>query len=102
MAESGDFIEQGPLQDRDLLLRMSLYFDAIEQRLRQGQGWFIFNASPGRSNRISTLIERRLTEHEQALSAFVTGWPDFPLSAYVNEVGLPELTPAEPDAFAGE
>jgi len=93
MTDASDLIQQAPLQDRDLLLRLSLYFDAFEHRLRQGQGWFIFNAGGGRSQRIATFIEHRVSEHAPAVDAYLMPWRDFALSAYVNEVGLPELVP---------
>jgi hypothetical protein len=95
MADASDLIEQAPLQDRDLLLRLSLYFDAFEHRLRQGQGWFIFNAGGGRSHRIATFIQHRISEHEPSVNAYLMPWRDFALSAYVNEVGLSELLPSE-------
>ena len=44
MTDSQTLIDEAPLQDRDLLQRMNLYFDGFDQRLRQGQGWLIFNA----------------------------------------------------------
>jgi hypothetical protein len=94
MADASEIIEQAPLQDRDLLVRLSLYFDAFEQRLRQGQGWFIFNASARRSNRIATFIQHRISEYEPLVSTYMMPWRDFALSAYVTEVGLPELQPA--------
>ena len=100
MADTSDLIDLAPLQDRDLLLRLSIYFDAFEQRLRQGQGWFIFNASSGRSRRISTFIQHRLAEHEQSVSAYMVPWRDFALSAYVNEVGLQELVPDSEGEFS--
>lgn len=93
MAESFAIVEQAPLQDRDLLQRLSQYFDAFESRLRQGQGWFIFNAVPGRSGRIAAFIKARLAEQERSISACVMPWRDFALSAYVHEVGLPQLAP---------
>jgi hypothetical protein len=93
MAETDKIIEQAPLQDRDLLQRLSLYFDAFELRLRQGQGWFIFNAPGGRANRITSFIRTRVTEYEPAVSACFLPWRDFALGAYVKEVGLPELAP---------
>jgi hypothetical protein len=99
MANADPIIEQAPLQDSDLLLRMSLYFDALDQRLRRGQGWFIFNASDSRSERISRFIAMRLEEMNRSVSSFLVPWRDFALSAYVNEVGLPELAPPEPDSF---
>ncbi len=92
MTEATQLVEQAPMQDRDLLQRLSLYFDAFEQRLRQGQGWFIFNADAKRGKRISTFIEHRLDEVGD-VDACMMPWRDFALSAYVNEVGLPELEP---------
>ncbi|MBA3415551.1 MAG: hypothetical protein H0U10_10045 [Chloroflexia bacterium] len=94
MTDVPGLIDQAPLQDRDLLQRLSLYFDAVDIRLRQGEGWFIFNALPGRSRRISSFIQARLSDHQPAVSSFFMPWRDFALSAYVTEVGLPELAPA--------
>ncbi len=93
MADASIWIEQAPLQDRDLLQRLSLYFDAFDHRLRQGQGWFIFNARGGRSGRIASFIQYRVNEHQPAVSNYVMSWRDFALSAYVTEIGLPDLVP---------
>lgn len=93
MSESTELVEQAPVQDRDLLQRLSLYFDAFEQRLRQGEGWFIFNAEGKRGKRISTFIERRLDDVGLDVDACMMPWRDFSLSAYVTEIGLPELEP---------
>jgi hypothetical protein len=54
MTDAAELIEQAPVQDRDLLQRLSLYFDMLDQRLRNGQGWFIFNASGRDSSRPSS------------------------------------------------
>lgn len=94
MADTTYLVEQAPLQDRDLLQRLSLYFDAFDARLKQGQGWFIFNAAPVRSNRIATFIRARLQEMGSPISTAMVPWRDFALSAYVHEVGLNELEPA--------
>lgn len=94
MSDAVSLIDQAPLQDRDLLQRLSLYFDAVDHRLRQGEGWFIFNARPQRSNRIAAFIRTRLAEHDPPVSYLLMPWRDFALSAYVTEVGLPELAPA--------
>jgi len=102
MTMSSDVIEQAPLQDRDLLLRLSLYFDAFEQRLRQGQGWFIFNAAGGRSSRISSFIQHRIAEYEASISAYMIPWRDFALNAYLSEVGLQKLEPMDSGAFADQ
>src|SRR5215207_808403 len=56
MTDALAIIEQAPLQDRDLLQRLSLYFDGFHHRLQQGQGWFIFNAPGSRASRITTFI----------------------------------------------
>jgi len=93
MADRDSLIEQAPIQDRDLLQRMSLYFDAVEHRLRLGEGWLIFNASSRRSRRIAGFIQHRLTEHKPPVSYFVMPWRDFALSSFVTEVGLPSLVP---------
>lgn len=87
-------VDQAPLQDRDLLQRLSLYFDGFEYRRRQGQGWFIFNAAGGRSGRIASFIQHRLREQDPPVSHYLMPWRDFALNAYVNEVGLPALAPA--------
>jgi hypothetical protein len=94
MADSERLIEQAPIQDRDLLQRMSLYFDAVEHRLQNGEGWLIFNASSRRSRRIAGFIQQRLSEHRPPVSYFLLPWRDFALSAFVTEVGLPSLAPA--------
>jgi hypothetical protein len=93
MPDAAEVVEQAPVQDRDLLQRLSLYFDAFEQRLRQGEGWFIFNAGGERGERISTFIERRLDDVGGDVDACMMPWRDFALSAYVNEVGLAQLEP---------
>lgn len=94
MGDATILIDQAPVQDRDLLQRLSLYFDGFDARLRQGQGWFIFNAAPGRSSRISEFIRIRLQEVQPSVSSTMVPWRDFALSAYVQEVGLRELAPA--------
>lgn len=91
--DASTFVDQAPVQDRDLLLRMSQYFDAVDLRLRQGQGWFIFNARGPRSTRISTFIQLRLAEHKPPVSHYMMPWRDFALSAYVTEEAMPSLTP---------
>ena len=94
MTDATSIVEQAPLQDRDLLQRLSLYFDAVDHRLRQGQGWFIFNARGGRSGRIASFIQHRLAEHQPPVSYYMMPWRDFAISSYVTEIGLPELAPS--------
>ena len=93
MADAASIVEHAPLQDRDLLQRLSLYFDAFDSRLRQGQGWFIFNAGGGRSGRISSFIQHRLADYGPQVSYYLMPWRDFALSAYVDEIGLADLAP---------
>lgn len=95
MAEHAEFDDGAAVQDRDLLQRLTLYFDELEERLRRGQGWFIFNASQGRSDRISNFIVQRLVERGPSVQAHVMVWRDFAISAYVDEVGLSALQPAD-------
>ncbi|MBA2755408.1 MAG: hypothetical protein M3P94_05245 [Chloroflexota bacterium] len=94
MADDRLLMEESSLQDRDLLQRLSLYFDALDSRLRQGQGWFIFNARGGRSGRIMAFIQERVLTVGDDVSSCIMPWKEFALSAYVREVGLPELAPA--------
>jgi hypothetical protein len=93
MADHESLIEQAPIQDRDLLQRLSLYFDSVEHRLKHGEGWMIFNAGGRRSLRITGFIQHRLAEHRPPVSYYLLPWRDFALSAYVTEVGLPSLVP---------
>jgi hypothetical protein len=93
MTDAAAIVEQAPLQDRDLLLRLGLYFDGFDQRLRHGEGWFIFNAAGGRLQRISSYIEARLHEDFPQVYAYCVPWRDFAISAYVDEVALRELEP---------
>lgn len=99
MADETELLEQAPLQDRDLLLRMSNYFDCLEMRLRRGQGWFIFNAGSARAERITTFINRRLAEADRGIDHVLVPWRDFALSAYVTEVGMSELGPTPAGTF---
>jgi hypothetical protein len=86
-------VDQAPIQDRDLLQRMSLYFDAVDHRLRHGEGWLIFNAGGRRSRRIAGFIQHRLSEQRPPVSYYLLPWRDFALSSFVTEVGMPILAP---------
>lgn len=94
--------DQVPLQDKDLLLRMSWYFDTLDQKLRQGHGWFIFNADSSRSQRIIRFVEGRLRDSDLSVDSFALLWRDFALNAYVNEIGIPQLEPGPGDTLADE
>jgi len=93
MADRETLVDQAPIQDRDLLQRMSLYFDAVDHRLRHGEGWMIFNAGSRRSRRIAGFIQHRLSDQYPPVSYFLMPWRDFALSSFVTEVGLPILAP---------
>jgi hypothetical protein len=93
MVDGEPLIEHAPIQDRDLLQRLSLYFDTVEHRLRNGEGWLIFNAGSQRARRIATFIQFRLSEHRPPVSYFLMPWRDLALSAFVTEIGMPSLVP---------
>ncbi len=77
-------------QDADLLGRLTLYFDTLEDRLRQGQGWLIFNSGSDRGARIVAFILGRLNEYRPYFSYYHLPWRDFALHAYVSTVELPK------------
>ncbi|MDQ6604904.1 MAG: hypothetical protein M3176_19955 [Chloroflexota bacterium] len=86
------------IQDRDLLVRMSAYLDTIEMRVRQGQGWLIFNADRARAARIAQYVLAGLRSHAPLISHFLMTWRDFALNAYITEVALPREEQEEPPA----
>lgn len=71
------------IQDLDLLARIGRYLDDIEERVRQGCGWFIFGATPARSNRIQHLLVQRLSALQPLISFYFLPWRDFSLNAYL-------------------
>jgi hypothetical protein len=99
MTDAVELIEQAPIQDRDLLQRLSLYFDMLDQRLRSGQGWFIFNATGRRLDRIAGFIQAKLDENNSSVNSYLMPWRDFAISAYVNEIGLSEIAPPDGKSF---
>lgn len=86
------------IQDRDLLIRMSAYLDTIETRVRQGQGWFIFNADRARAARIAQYVVAGMRSNAPLISHFLMAWRDFALNAYITEVALPREEQEEPPA----
>ncbi len=95
-----DLSETLPLQDLDLFTRLTHYFDAFEQHLRAGHGWFIFNASGTRALRVSGFIAGRVNEFRPWISSYLVPWREFSLNAYMVEVELPAI--AEPKALEGK
>lgn len=95
-----DVSETLPLQDLDLFTRLTQYFDAFDQHLRAGHGWFIFNASGTRAQRISAFIAGRANEFRPWVSSYLVPWREFSLNAYMVEVELQAIS--EPDALEGK
>lgn len=93
-------IDNVPLQDRDLLQRLNLYFDSLESRLQQGEGWVIFNAAGTRSARITRYLQQRLRESANG-SHFFVPWRDFSLTSYMVEVEL-QAFQLQQDALRGK
>lgn len=82
-------LEGVSVQDRDLLTRLTQYFQALDARLREGQGWFIFNADQSRASRIARFVLERLAERRPFISYYHVPWRDFALNAYMSRVELP-------------
>jgi hypothetical protein len=76
-------IDQVPLQDVDLLQRLNQYFATLEIRLRQGQGWLIYNASGSRAGRITRFMHDRLAASDLPFSHYFLPWRDFALTSYL-------------------
>lgn len=77
-----------PLQDRDLLHRLTDYFDSVDRRVQLGEGWLIFNASGARSSRITNYVLERARELRPTYNYLYMPWRDFALSAYMVAVEL--------------
>jgi hypothetical protein len=88
--DGAHLIDQVPLQDVDLLQRLNQYFATLELRLRQGQGWLIYNASGNRAGRINRLLLDRLNASEFPFSHYFLPWRDFALTSYLLEGELQE------------
>jgi hypothetical protein len=102
MTDAQHFIDEAPVQDQDLLLRLNQYFDALDQRLRHGQGWFIFNANGPRLSRIASFIDARLRQDHAAIDSYLLPWRDFALNAFVYQVGLAEIAPRGDGSFESD
>ena len=82
------------IQDRDLLGRLTLYFDTLQLRLREGEGWLILNANRARGGRLARFIAERTAEYRPLFSSYFLLWRDFALNSYVVNVELPDKDPA--------
>jgi hypothetical protein len=85
------FIDEPPLQDVDLLQRLHQYFETLDFRLRQGQGWVIYNASGRRATRITQFMQEQLQMTETPFSHYFLSWRDFALTSYLVQVELHDL-----------
>lgn len=83
-------IQTVSLQDRDLLGRLSSYFSNLEARLREGQGWFIFNSDRLRTSRIVNYMLTSLAQHALHVIYHHMPWRDLAITAYVSEMELPQ------------
>jgi len=83
--------EQPSLHDMDLLSRLTQFFEALDQHLRAGHGWFIFNARGQRGARITAFILGRLADYQLLYTYYFVPWRDFALNAYMVEVELQSL-----------
>lgn len=86
-------LEKIPLQDRDLLERLGIYFDSLDKRMRRGEGWVIFNAYGPRSQRITRYLQSRLDEVMPRWSFLYMPWRDLALTSYMTEVELQAVPP---------
>jgi hypothetical protein len=89
------------VQDRDLLGRLTHYFATLDGRIKDGQGWLIFNADRGRSARISRFVLERLAERRPFVSYYHVPWRDFALNAYMLKVELRGTTESDAEAPPG-
>lgn len=95
MLDEGYVIHRLPLQDRDLLARLTAYGDAFEIRVREGLGWLIFNADEQRAARVERLVREALAAFRPFISSYILPWRDFALNAYV-EIELQRQAPQVP------
>lgn len=106
MEDTLSFFGATPLQDIDLLQRLTRYFEELDTRLRLGQGWVIFNASGARASRIHRFVIERVSNADFIFSYFFLSWRDFALTTYLiqNELrdNLNDLVEIESDLPEGE
>lgn len=84
-------IDQVPLQDVDLLQRLNHYFSTLDFRLRQGQGWVIYNTAGTRAGRITRFLHQALQTADVPFSHYFLPWRDFALTSYLVEVELRDV-----------
>jgi len=85
-------------QDRDLYTRLNQYLSRADVHLRQGRGWFIFNADRNRASRVVKLFLERLGDFRPYLTYNHIPWRDFALNTYMREqLNVPENQPQNKD-----
>lgn len=97
LSPDADDLPNGSVQDRDLLLRMTAYCDTLDARVRQGQGWLIFNADRRRSARIAQYLLLALRGRSSTITHSLMTWRDFALNAFVTQIALPREEREEPE-----
>jgi len=97
MEDTLPLFEATPLQDIDLLQRLTRYFEELDTRLRHGQGWVIFNASDARAGRIHRFLRERVSSADFPFSHFFLTWRDFALTTYLIENELRDNLNEVPD-----
>lgn len=96
--EGAHILDQAPLQDVDLLQRLNQYFASLDLRLRQGQGWMIYNVRGQRGERITSFLHAQLGHADGVVfSHFFLPWRDFALTSYLVQVELQTLSDQERD-----
>lgn len=88
MFDGAHLIDQVPLQDVDLLQRLTQYFSTLDVRLRHGQGWVIYNAQGPRAGRITRFLQQALHSADIPFSHYFLPWRDFALTSYLVEKEL--------------
>jgi hypothetical protein len=96
--DGAHIIDQAPLQDVDLLQRLNQYFESLDTRLRQGQGWTIYNVKGERGVRLTGFLAQQLGGVANVVfTHYFLPWRDFALTSYLVEVELQTLSERERD-----
>lgn len=90
------------MQDRDLLFRLTEYFESADNRLRQGEGWLIFNASGQRGTRIARFVVDKAKELRPTRSYLFLPWRDIAITSYLIQVEMKSMQEAIDDLTDAE
>jgi hypothetical protein len=72
-------------QDVDLYSRLNNYLNRVDLHIKQGRGWFIFNADRTRAARIVSHFLERLRDYSPYITYNHIPWRDFALDAYMRQ-----------------